>query len=248
MSRTPLKYLRNEEIEAKTADRIRRYESLTKTTVRFPVPVDKIVEQVLGLSISWDEIEERQGEMVFGGQLARKKTIVLNEKHLELFEEKPGLERSTLGHEAGHWDLEHRVEDLMPSLFDEEPEDEDRIDKRKTTRSGELLDVLLDLACRNYRAYKLYKELTEGQDTPEQKSAMDRYQSALLMPEWLVRESARKYDLSRFNHIYDFAEEAQVTISNMTTRLKRLRLIYKVGQGNRVFLTEAEATGQKGLY
>ena len=42
------------------------------------------------------------------------------------------------------------------------------------------------------------------------------------MPEWLVRESAKKYDLSRLNHLYDFAEEAQVTISNMTTRLKRL--------------------------
>ena len=27
-----------------------------------------------------------------------------------------------------------------------------------------------------------------------------------------------------------------------------MRLIFKVGQGNRVFLTEAEATGQKGLY
>jgi hypothetical protein len=248
VSRTPLKFLRNEEIESKTSDRIRRYESLTKTTVRVPVPVEKIVEQVLGLSISWDEIEEREGEMVFGGLLARSKTIVLNEKHLKLFEEKPGLERSTLGHEAAHWDLEHRAEAGMPSLFEEEPEDEDRIDKRKTTRSGELLDVLLDLACRNYRAYKLYKELTEGQDTPDQKSAMDRYQSALLMPEWLVRAGAQKYDLSRLNQIYDFAEEAHVTISNMTTRLKRLRLIYKVGQGNRVFLTEAEATGQKGLY
>jgi hypothetical protein len=212
------------------------------------VPVDKIVEQVLGLAISWDEIEERQGEMVLGGLLSRKKTVVLNEKHLKLFEEKPGLERSTLGHEAGHWDLENRAEALMPSLFDEEPEDEDRIDKRKTTRSGELLDVLLDLACRNYRAYKLYKELTQGQDTPEQKSAMDRYQSALLLPEWLVRERAQQYDLSRLNQIYDFAAEAQVTISNMTTRLKRLRLIFKVGQGNRVYLTEAEATGQKGLY
>src|SRR6266568_6373052 len=99
MSRMPLKFLRNEAIEAKTSSRIRRYESLTKTTVRLPVPVDKVVEQVLGLSISWDEIEERQGEMTFGGLLVRTKSIVLNEKHLKLFEEKPGLERSTIGHE-----------------------------------------------------------------------------------------------------------------------------------------------------
>ena len=110
---------------------------------------------------------------------SEKKTIVLNEKHLKLFEEKPGLKRSTLGHEAAHWDLEHRANSQTPSLFDEEPEDEVRIDKRKTTRSGELLDILIDLACRNYRAYKLFKELTEGQDTPEQKSAMDRYRGLL---------------------------------------------------------------------
>ncbi len=248
MSRMPLKFLRNEAIEAKTSSRIRRYESLTKTTVRLPVPVDKVVEQVLGLSISWDEIEERQGEMTFGGLLVRTKSIVLNEKHLKLFEEKPGLERSTIGHEAGHWDLENRSEALTASLFNDEPGNEDRIDKRKTTRSGELLDVLLDLACRNHRAYKLYKELTEGQDTPDQKSAMDRYQSALLMPEWLIREGAQKFDLSRLNRIYDFAHEAQVTVSNMVTRLKRLGLIYKVGKGNRVFLTEDEATGRKGLF
>jgi hypothetical protein len=248
LSRTPLKFLRNEQIEATTSERIRRYEAAAKTTVRFPVPVDKIVEQVLGLSIYWDEIEERQGEMVFGGLLVRTKTIVLNEKHMKLFEEKPGLERSTLGHEAAHWDLEHRAESQTPSFFDDNSDDGDRIDKRKTTRSGELLDVLLDLACRNHRAYRLYKELTEGQDTPEQKSAMDRYQSALLMPEWLVRAAARKYDLSRLNHLYDFADEAKVTISNLTTRLKRLGLIYKVAQGNRVFLTEVEATNQKGLF
>ena len=106
------------------------------------------------------------------------------------------------------------------------------MDCRKTARTGDLLHVLLDLACRNHQAYRLYKELTEGQDTPEQKSAMDRYQSALLMPEWLVREAAKGYDLSKLSSLYDFAQEAQVTISNLTTRLRRLGLIHKVGTGN----------------
>lgn len=249
MSRKPLKYLRNAEIEAITGDRIRQYEAKAKCRVALPVPLDKIVEQTLGLDISWDEIEERSGEMVLGGLMVRSRTVVLNEKHLPLFQSKPGLERSTLGHEAAHWDLEHRADANTPSLFgDPDGGDDDRVDCRKTTRTGDLLHVLLDLACRNHQAYRLYKELTEGQDTPEQKSAMDRYQSALLMPEWLVREAAKRYDLSKLSSLYDFAQEAQVTISNLTTRLRRLGLIHKVGTGNRVFLTEAEATGRKGLF
>jgi hypothetical protein len=35
-----------------------------------------------------------------------KQETVLNEKHLELFKEEPGLERRTIDHEAGHWVLD----------------------------------------------------------------------------------------------------------------------------------------------
>jgi len=31
---------------------------------------------------------------------------VLNESCRNLFEDKPGLERSTVGHEAGHWEFD----------------------------------------------------------------------------------------------------------------------------------------------
>jgi hypothetical protein len=70
--------------------------------VKLPVPVEKIVEQVLGLDIEWDVIEEQPGEQILAGQVAAERKIVLNEKHLALFQAKPGLERSTIGHEAGH--------------------------------------------------------------------------------------------------------------------------------------------------
>ena len=36
------------------------------------------------------------------------------------------------------------------------------------------------------RAYRLYKKLTAGQDAPDVRSAVDRYESALLMPSWLI--------------------------------------------------------------
>jgi hypothetical protein len=41
--------------------------------------------------------------------------------------------------------------------------------------------------------------LTEGQDTPEVRSAVDRYQSALLMPAWLMKEADERYRLTKSN-------------------------------------------------
>lgn len=106
MSKSNLKYLGNQAIEEITAKRIREYESKVGKSVNFPIPIEKIVEQVLGLIFDWDVIEEQPGEQILGGLVVEERKILLNEKHVSLFEAKPGLERSTIGHEAGHWDID----------------------------------------------------------------------------------------------------------------------------------------------
>jgi len=106
MTRNRLKYLRNETIEDITAQRVREYEAKAGVTVKLPVPVEEIVEQVLHLDFDWDIIEEQPGEQILGGLDAANRKILLNEAHTDLFDEKPGLLRSTIGHEAGHWDLD----------------------------------------------------------------------------------------------------------------------------------------------
>ena len=60
----------------------------------------------MGLDFDWDEIEEQPGEQILGGLVAAERKIVLNEKHLAFSRQKPGLQRSTIGHEAGHWDID----------------------------------------------------------------------------------------------------------------------------------------------
>src|SRR5262249_10249572 len=105
MSKLHLKYLKNEVIEDVTASRRREYEAKAGVPVKLPVPIEKIVEQVLGLDFEWDVIEEQPGEQILGGLVVAERKIILNEKHLALFKEKPGLQRSTIGHEAGHWDV-----------------------------------------------------------------------------------------------------------------------------------------------
>lgn len=246
MTRPDLRFLRNEAIEQITADRIRQYESKTGETVRFPVPVENIVEQVLGLHFDWDEIEEQPGELILGGLDAKNRVILLNEKHLVLFEEKPGLERSTIGHEAGHWDVDIDKAKLdQPSLFEDM---ESPVLHRHASKSDRVIEVLLAKAQRDERAYRLYKQLTAGQDTPEQKSAVDRYQSALLMPEWLIREAAEKIDVTNWRELYRLAEEIQVNISNLVTRLRRLKLIYIPTGSKQIYRSQDEYNGQGSLF
>lgn len=163
-----------------------------------------------------------------------------------MFEANPGLERSTIGHEAGHWDIDiDRAHLAHPTLagIDLGPHVVHR-----HGRKSDLLIKVLDRAIKDERAYRLYKKLTAGQDAPEVRSAVDRYQSALLMPAWLILDAAKRFDLQRWADLYQLAELAQVTISNLTVRLQRLDLIYLRDGDKRIYRSKDEFTGQGSLF
>ncbi|NLS97569.1 MAG: hypothetical protein GXX96_35975 [Planctomycetaceae bacterium] len=247
MSKARLKYLRTGVIEDITAQRIRDYEAKAGVTVALPVPLDQIVEQVLGLDFDWDVIEEQPGEQILGGLDAAARKILLNEAHTDLFNEKPGLLRSTIGHEAGHWDLDvDRAKLAQPML--------PGIDvaqcfvHRHAAKSDRLIEVLFTRAMTDDRAYKVYRDLTAGEDAPEVKSAVDRYQSCLLMPKWLMLAAAEQHDLTNWPQLYRLADLAQVTISNLTVRLQRLGLIYLRDGDRTIYRSKDEVTGQKKLF
>jgi len=247
MSKKHLKYLRNEAIEDVTAQRIREYESKAGVAVTLPVPIEEIVEQVLGLDFDWDVIEEKPGEQILGGLDAVNRKILLNEAHAALFEDKPGLLRSTIGHEAGHWDLDvDRAKLSQPML--------PGIDvgacfvHRHASKSDHLIEVLFTKALHDDRAYKVYKQLTQGEDSPEVRSAVDRYQSALLMPKWLIQDAADRHDFTKWPELYRLAEDAQVNISNLTVRLQRLGLIYLRDGDKTIYRSKDEWSGQGTLF
>lgn len=247
MSNPRLKFMKNEVIEDVTAQRVREYERKRGVSVTLPVPVEEVVEQVLGLDFDWDQIDEQPGEQILGGLDAVNRKILLNEKHVELFEKTPGLLRSTIGHEAGHYDIDiDRASLLHPTLpgFDLKP----GIAKRHASKTDKVIEVLFLRAATDSRAYKLYKQITEGQDAPEVRSAVDRYQSALLMPEWLIRDAAQTFDFQRWHDLYRLAELAQVTISNLTVRLQRLGMIYLRDGDKRIYRSKDECSGQGTLF
>jgi hypothetical protein len=111
-----------------------------------------------------------------------------------------------------------------------------------------LIEVLFTKAMTDEQAYKVYRDLTAGQDAPEVKSAVDRYQSALLMPKWLIEDVADRFEFTKWPDLYRLAGEAQVNISNMTVRLRRLGLIYLRDGDKTIYRSKDEWSGQGTLF
>jgi len=247
MSGSRLRFLRNNVIEQITEQRLREYEAKTGETISFPVPIENLVEQVLGLDYDWDIIEELPGEQILGGLDAVNRKVLLNERHVDLFEQNPGLLRSTIGHEAGHFDIDiDRSSLLHPTLPGIELST--YIAKRHATKTNSNIEVLFKRATSDEVAWQVYKMITEGQDAPEVKSAVDRYQSAMLMPEGLIRQADERYDFTKWSDLYRLRDEAQVSISNLVVRLQRLNFIY-IPQGSKtIYRGKDECTGQQTLF
>lgn len=246
MRRHNLTDISDEQIEDRTALRIRQYEQQTCSSVTFPVPIENIVEQVLGLDFDWIEISERRGEMILAGLVPEERRIVLNTRHLDLFSDKPGLERSTIGHEAGHWDIDiDRTSLHHPCLPGMEADSSFVL---KYSASEAVLTEVLNRAIQDPRYFSLYRQLISGQDSPEVRSAVERYQSSLLMPDWLIRDAVRDINVTHWPALYDLAAAARVTISNLVVRLQRMDIIY-IPDGTHDLYAGLDAwTGQRHLF
>lgn len=114
-----MRFWKNAEIEVIAESTLSDLEKLFGPISKPPIPLDHIIEHVFDLKISWEPIEEPLGQTILGGLRPERRQIVLNEKHIDLFNSKPGLERSTNGHELGHWKLFVDPMELNhPTLFE----------------------------------------------------------------------------------------------------------------------------------
>jgi Zn-dependent peptidase ImmA (M78 family) len=196
-----MRILRNKEIDEIVAMRLADYET-SNDKVSVPVCVDHILEHS-GLSILYDIIEEKPGETILGGLKIKEKLIVLNEKHMKLFREKPGLERFTKAHELGHWDIyAKKTSENTNTSFDFY--EDDKIMVMRNSNQG-LLSVILT-AWIDEDVYSVFKEYRNRKDHPYVESAVDRYASYLLMPEHLIKDYALSNDLTGWKNLYKMAE------------------------------------------
>ena len=84
----PNKFLADAEIERRADRLLGRYEVRYGPISGPPIPVERILEDVLDLSILWDTILEEPGQSILAGLDPNNRTVVFNESRLALIEER----------------------------------------------------------------------------------------------------------------------------------------------------------------
>lgn len=238
-----MRFYRNSAIDERAALRLAELEQLLGRPLTPPIPIDLIAENILGLDFLWETIEELPGETILGALRPSERQIVLNEEHLALFREKPGLERSTKGHEMGHWDLflaaltcDH------PSLF--ELKDNPRVAYRSAAE-GEV--VVIKALMGSAEGRELLRQLKSRADHPHEAHAVNRYAAALSMPRELIVREALAIERTSWRPLYELAERFDVTISALKVRLEELDLLH-VSKDGKLYGSSAAASGQRSLF
>ncbi len=105
MKRAPARarFIPDQAVEREASTLLSRY-GARSGRLGLPIPIERIVEDVLDLRILWDQIE-RDDASTLAGLSPQKRLILYNEAARGFIEGRPGLYETVLGHEAGHWVL-----------------------------------------------------------------------------------------------------------------------------------------------
>ena len=98
-------FFRPETIERRASELLAKYKTKVGVALALPIPIERLAEDLIDLQILWQTLPESENETVLAGLAPRKKLVVFNENRLMLFDKTPGLYRTVLAHEVGHWEL-----------------------------------------------------------------------------------------------------------------------------------------------
>lgn len=99
------KFYRPETIEKRADKILARYELKAGSKLRLPVPVERIAEDLFDIQLLWHPFVEEGNNTILAGLAPSNRMVVFNEDHKDIFDKTPGLYRTALAHELGHWDL-----------------------------------------------------------------------------------------------------------------------------------------------
>jgi len=233
-----MKIYRNAEIERIASERLQVFSKSLGKPLTAPIPIELLAEKAMGLNLLWDPIPELPGEVILGGLIPSEKMIVLNENRQRLFNEKPGLERFTIGHELGHWELfaaNNSFDNFLPGMADSGP-----ILHRETGRgTAEIIKALI----KTEEGVKAILERQSRVDLPDEVRAVNRFSGALLMPTDLIKTETLSIDRLKWPNLYLLAKKFGVTISALTVRLQQLKLL-GIDEHGALYNSPDEARGQ----
>jgi hypothetical protein len=238
-------FYRNEKIEQIAETRILDFEKALGRPATYPFDIELYGEQVLGLSMLWDEIEELPGEEILAGLCATRKLIVMNENRRIHLEEKPGRCRLTQGHEMGHWDLFVDLSKLEhPALFETRCDD---VFAYRSTPGGDVRVLKMLLTCEEGR--ELLRAINARADSPDEARSVNRYAAAVLMPRTVIADEVKRINRTRWPDLYNLAERRfGVTISALRVRLEQLNLLYVDQATGTIYESRDHANGQRRLF
>jgi len=196
------RYLSDSQLEGTATRLLSRYDSLYGAISTPPVPVERMLEDVLDLSILWDDISEPPSQSILAALDPGSKTVVFNESRRTLITDTPGLYYTVLAHEAGHWEVH--------------------------VNHGQLAQQPLPNLGRDFSC--LYRSGGPGQDLREVQA--HRFMGFLLMPSELLMEAIEGVDLLSWPTLYRLRDKFQVTISALKVRLEKLGLLYVTEEGD----------------
>jgi hypothetical protein len=118
-------YLSNDEIEARANILLNRYNSEISPVLSPPIPVEKIADFLLGLSIDWNPIPDTEKNPILAWIDPKNRAIRLNLNRRTLFDQYIGTLPFTYAHEIGHYELhlyetqftQYQFEDSIRSAF-----------------------------------------------------------------------------------------------------------------------------------
>lgn len=233
---------RNDDIEKLAEQRLAELERYLGKPLTPPIPIDLLGEQILGLQLLWDDIEELPGEIIFGAIMPKDRLIILNERRKAEFAAKPGLERSTKGHEMGHWDVFVDKATLdHPVLFDTGSGPF----SLRSCHGGEA--AVLKILRETKEGQDLLRQIESRADEPDEARVVNRYAAAVSMPKRLLREEALKIDRTKWPNLYRLAERFEVTISALCVRLQQLDLLH-IDKNRNLHESLDKASGQGSLF
>ncbi len=173
------------------------------------LPVDaSIIAEFLDLDLVWDQIADDEQGTIAARILPLEKLIEINEDLPQL---RGGFGESTIAHEIGHWVLHI---------------DTEKIDSYSRLKQKGLDVKVKPFLCRN------------GDSLAKIEWQAQYFAGCLLMPQHILTELKQGKDLSKWQHLYQMAEQLGVTISNLTIRLQDLGWISLNADTRKIQLTK----------
>ncbi len=194
-------FIPDRELERRAEELLARYERREGEIPHPPVPIDLIIEHILGLDIDWAPVDHQHahGTVLAAVELtSSRRRIIMNERERGHFDRFFGTEAYSKAHEVGHAVLH------LPQT-----------PGQQIPLAGEAGSTVF---CRSDR-----------RDAKEIQA--ERFAAYLLMPERLLRAAVADQPITSWRQMYRLRDAFAVSITAMRRRLEALNLVYVDHEG-----------------